>query len=192
MERDERVGLRLSIAMHVALLAAFGTTGGSAEQNVQTTPVQLVVLPAQSPKPAGEQPTDATDECGMMRSMHSTASVKLDFKIAKAPLETELRSFGDQTGLEYALPTQLLAYKWGSEVRGSYTPAEAADLLLEGTDLCGDWIAGGLVIERCDAAGSKKRDKPSFGLVLVSSPNPCDENSAQTFNRSRIDLPGLK
>lgn len=190
MERDERVGLRLSIAMHVTLLTAFSTAGGSAEQHVQTTPVQLVVLPAQSAKPEGERPTDATDDCGMMRSPHSTNGVKLDFHIRKAPLETALRDFYHQTGLALAVSSKLLAYRWGSEVRGSYTPAEAVDLLLEGTDLCGVWVAGGLIIKRCETAGSKKRDKPSFGLELASSANPCGDTSAQTFNRSRIDLPG--
>src|SRR3546814_14337130 len=98
MERDERIGLRLSIAMHVALLAAFRTGDGSAEQNAQTTPVELVVLPAQSPEPEGEQLTDAKDDCGIAPTRRSTPAVKRDFKIARAPLETELRSFGDQTG----------------------------------------------------------------------------------------------
>src|SRR3546814_9474304 len=114
MERDERIGLRLSIAMHVALLAAFRTGDGSAEQNAQTTPVELVVLPAQSPEPEGEQLTDATDDCGIAPPRRSTPAVKLDFKIARAPLETELRSFGDQTGLAYAAGSKLLAYRWGS------------------------------------------------------------------------------
>src|SRR3546814_7076138 len=74
MERDERIGLRLSIAMHVALLAAFRTGDGSAEQNAQTTPVELVVLPAQSPEPEGEQLTDATDDCGIAPPRRSTRS----------------------------------------------------------------------------------------------------------------------
>src|SRR3546814_13833302 len=82
MERDERIGLRLSIAMHVALLAAFRTGDGSAEQNAQTTPVELVVLPAQSPEPEGEQLTDATDACGTAPPRRSTPAVKLDFKNA--------------------------------------------------------------------------------------------------------------
>src|SRR3546814_11040398 len=104
--------------MHVALLSAFRTGDGSAEQNAQTTPVELVVLPAQSPEPEGEQLTDATDDCGIAPPRRSTPAVKLDFKIARAPLETELRSFGDQTGLAYAAGSKLLAYSWGSAVRG--------------------------------------------------------------------------
>ena len=192
MERDERIGLRLSVALHVALLAAIEPSGDSTEQKAQTVPVRLVVLPVQSVKPHGEQPTEATDDCGMKRRRRSTPGVKLDFKIARAPLETALRDFGDQTGLAYAIDARLLDYRWGSTVRGYYTPTEAADRLLIGTGLCSDWVAGGLIIKRCDAAGSKKREKPSFGLVLASSPNPCGDASAQTFNRSRIDLPGLK
>src|SRR3546814_4362645 len=90
--------------------------------------------------PEGEQLTDATDDCGSAPPRRSTPAVKLDFKIARAPLETELRSFGDQTGLAYAAGSKLLAYRWGSAVRGSYTPVEAADRLLDGTGLCGAWL----------------------------------------------------
>src|SRR3546814_13241862 len=125
MERDERIGLRLSIAMHVALLAAFRTGDGSAEQNAQTTPVELVVLPAQSPEPEGEQLTDATDDCGIAPPRRSTPAVKLDFKIATAPLETELSRFGEHTGLPYAPGPKLPAYTWGSDLRGSSTPPQA-------------------------------------------------------------------
>src|SRR3546814_6122047 len=80
MERDERIGLRLSIAMHVALLAAFRTGDGSAEQNAQTTPVELVVLPAQSPEPEGEQLTDATDD----RSEEHTSELQSLMRISYA------------------------------------------------------------------------------------------------------------
>src|SRR3546814_12580044 len=97
MERDERIGLRLSIAMHVALLAAFRTGDGSAEQNAQTTPVELVVLPAQSPEPAGEQLTHATDDSGIEPPRRSTPAVKTDFTIDRPTVETELAILGRPT-----------------------------------------------------------------------------------------------
>src|SRR3546814_3294930 len=122
--------------------------------------------------PEGEQLTDATDDCGSAPPRRSTPAVKLDFKIARAPLETELRSFGDQTGLAYAAGSKLLAYRWGSAVRGSYTPVEAADRLLDGTGLCGAWIFGGLIIEHSRPSGEKKRRQPSFGLRLGSHVDP--------------------
>lgn len=173
MQREEALGLRISVAIHVALLMALGTGEQRREQEVEAQEVELVVLPTQVPEGDGGSPSETDDNCSDRQSRRSSPEVALNLDIVEGPLSVSLRALSQQTGLAYAVDAALLENQHSSVLRGLFTPRDAVDRLLAGTALCSHWMEGSLIIMRCAVAFRDKRKRPSFG-ASDNAPTPCD------------------
>lgn len=173
MQREEVLGFRISIAMHVALLLALGTGEQKQKQEVEAQEVQLVILPTQTPQAERASSTKAEDNCSDRRSRRSSPEVAVALDIAEGPLSASLHALSHQTGLAYAVEAALLENQHSSVMHGLFTPSDAVDRLLAGTALCAHWIEGSVVIKRCAVAFRDKRKRPSFGASDRAT-TPCD------------------
>lgn len=173
MQREEVLGLHISVAMHVALLMALGTGEHRREQEVEAQEVELVVLPTQIPEGAGGSSRETDDNCSDRQSRGSSPEVAVNLDIAEGPLSASFRALSQQTGLAYAVDATLLENQHSSMLHGLFRPSDAVDRLLAGTALCSHWMEGSLVIKRCAVAFRDKRKRPSFGASDKAS-TPCD------------------
>ena len=191
MQREEFLGLRISIAMHVALLMALGKGEQRRQQEVEVQEVELVVLPTQAPEGEGGSTSEAEDNCSDRRSRRSSPEVAVSLDIPKGPLSASLHTLSQQTGLPYAVDAVLLENQHSSALHGLFTPSEAVDRLLAETALCAHWMEGGPVIMRCAVAFRDKRKRPSFGAsrrapTLCESGDPALEPEPRPLPRMSI------
>lgn len=177
------MGLRISIAMHVALLIALGTGEQRSEQKVEAQEVELVVLPTQIPEGDGRSPSEADDNCSD-RQQRPSPEVAIFLDIAEGPLSASLHALSQQTGLAYAAEAALLENKHSSALHGLFTPRDAVDRVLAGTGLCSHWIEGSIVIRRCAVAFHDKSKRPSFG-ASGKALAPCDSGDPATVPEPR-------
>lgn len=167
------MGLRISVAMHVALLMALGTGEPRKEQEIEAQEVELVVLPTQLSEGDGASPSETDDNCSDRQSRRSSPEMAVNLDIAEGPLSASLRALSQQTGLAYAVDAALLENQHSSVLHGLFTPSDAVDRLLAGTAFCSHWMEGSLVVIRCAVAFRDKPERPSFG-ASGNAPTPCD------------------
>jgi len=184
MQREEALGLRISIAMHIALLMALGTREQGREQEVEAQEVELVVLPTQNPEGDGGSTSETDNNCSDRHSRRSLPEVAVYLDIAEGPLSASLHALSQQTGLAYAVDAALIENQHSSVLHGLFTPSDAVDRLLAGTGLCSHWMEGSLVIMRCAVASRDKRKRPSFG-ASGRAPTPCNSRDPAMVPETR-------
>ena len=120
--------------------------------------------------------------CSLSAQEFASAEIRLD--ISSQPLESALKEFGAQTGLQVLFPSDQVRMRQSvSDVVGFQTPRKALDLLLAGTDLKYEFRTEvGFVSDRIEEYS--KKNPFSF---LVMDRNMCTK-SKDTFEELMENL----